>query len=88
MDINNLAIEELSLSVRATNCLRRAGVQTFGDMVVLYKSGNLCYVRNLGKKCAEEIVDKINEYIDRAKTEAQNDNTPVVSLCEENYNEW
>lgn len=88
MDINNLAIEELSLSVRATNCLRRAGARTFGDMVALYISGNLCTVRNLGKKCQEEVIDKINEYRDRAKLEEQDDDTLSVSICAENYNEW
>ncbi len=88
MNINILSIDELDLTVRSTNCLHRAGVHTFGDMVDLYEKGGLCNVRNLGKKSEEEIIDKINEYCNKAKTDEQLDNEPVLSVCAENYDEW
>ena len=51
-------IEELDLSVRAFNCLKRAGVNTVGDLV--NKSPEeMMKVRNLGKKSLEEVIAKL-----------------------------
>lgn len=47
-------ISKLDLSVRSTNCLRRAGVNTIGDIRQLGQDG-LKRVRNLGKKSYEEV---------------------------------
>ena len=53
-----MTIEELSLSVRAFNCLKRAGVNTVGDLV--NKSPEeMMKVRNLGKKSLEEVIAKL-----------------------------
>ncbi len=53
-----MTIEELDLSVRAFNCLKRAGVNTVGDLV--NKSPEeMMKVRNLGKKSLEEVIAKI-----------------------------
>jgi len=53
-----MTIEELDLSVRAFNCLKRAGVNTVGDLV--NKSPNeMMKVRNLGKKSLEEVINKL-----------------------------
>lgn len=53
-----MTIEELDLSVRAFNCLKRAGVNTVGDLV--NKSPEeMMKVRNLGKKSLEEVITKL-----------------------------
>ena len=53
-----MTIEELDLSVRAFNCLKRAGVNTVGDLI--NKSPDeMMKVRNLGKKSLEEVMAKL-----------------------------
>lgn len=56
-----LPIEEMDLSVRSYNCLKRSGCKTLGDVMDLVESGKLINVRNLGRKSAEEILGKIFE---------------------------
>jgi len=58
--INNVDIDELGLSVRAWNCLRRANINTVQDIVDNYD--NLTRVRNLGQKAYDEVVEKIKPY--------------------------
>ncbi len=54
-----MTIEELDLSVRAFNCLKRAGINTVNDLI--NKSPEeMMKVRNLGKKSLEEVVGKLN----------------------------
>lgn len=54
------SIEDLDFSVRAYNCLKRAGVHTLQDLV--NKSENdMMKIRNLGKKSLKEVLDKIKE---------------------------
>ena len=53
-------IEDLDFSVRAYNCLKRAGIHTLQDLV--NKSENeMMKIRNLGKKSLKEVLDKIKE---------------------------
>lgn len=53
-----MTIEELDLSVRAFNCLKRAGVNSVGDLI--NKSPEeMMKVRNLGKKSLEEVIAKL-----------------------------
>ncbi|MCI8442278.1 MAG: DNA-directed RNA polymerase subunit alpha [Provencibacterium sp.] len=53
-----MTIEELDLSVRAFNCLKRAGVNTVNDLI--NKSPEeMMKVRNLGKKSLEEVMSKL-----------------------------
>ena len=53
-----MTIEELDLSVRAFNCLKRAGVNTVNDLI--NKSPEeMMKVRNLGKKSLEEVISKL-----------------------------
>mgnify|MGYP000795654436 CR=1 FL=1 len=54
-----MTIEELDLSVRAFNCLKRAGVNTVSDLVTKTPD-EMMKVRNLGKKSLEEVLAKIN----------------------------
>ena len=53
-----MTIEELDLSVRAFNCLKRAGVNTVGDLVSKSPE-EMMKVRNLGKKSLEEVIAKL-----------------------------
>jgi len=57
-DIGDRAIEELDLSVRSYNCLKRAGIQTIRELVQRSEE-EMMKVRNLGKKSLKEIKDKL-----------------------------
>ena len=54
------SILELELSQRSYNCLKRAGVNTLGDLLKM-SSEQLVNVRNLGKKSLEEIMQKLTD---------------------------
>lgn len=51
-------IEELDLSVRSYNCLKRANIHTVGDLVKRTED-DMLKVRNLGRKSLEEVVKKL-----------------------------
>ena len=50
----NIAIEELQLSVRAYNCLKKAQINTVGDLLQ-YSPENLQELKNFGRKSADEV---------------------------------
>lgn len=50
----NIAIEELQLSVRAYNCLKKAQINTVGDLLH-YSPAQLQDLKNFGKKSADEV---------------------------------
>jgi len=54
------AIDELDFSVRAYNCLKRAGVNSLGDLTSKSEM-EMMKIRNLGKKSLKEVIDKIKE---------------------------
>jgi len=51
---NNIIIEELQLSVRSYNCLKKAQINTVGDLLK-YSPTQLMELKNFGKKSAEEV---------------------------------
>ncbi len=51
-------IEEVEFSVRAYNCLKRAGIHTVQDLVDKRES-EVTKIRNLGKKSLKEVLDKV-----------------------------
>ena len=53
-----MTIEELDLSVRSFNCLKRAGINTVGDLVSKSEE-DMMKVRNLGRKSLEEFIWKM-----------------------------
>ena len=55
----DMTIEDLDLSVRSFNCLKRAGINTVEDLVSK-SEGEMMRVRNLGKKSLEEVIGKLN----------------------------
>jgi len=58
--ILDTTVEELELSVRSSNCLKRAGINTVEELVDKTED-DLMKVRNLGKKSLQEIKDKLDE---------------------------
>lgn len=56
----DMTIEELDLSVRSYNCLKRAGIQTVQDLAAKSED-DMIKVRNLGKKSLKEIKEKLVE---------------------------
>ncbi|MBE6631202.1 MAG: DNA-directed RNA polymerase subunit alpha [Ruminococcaceae bacterium] len=54
-----MAIEELDMSVRSFNCLKRAGIDTVEDLTNRTEE-DMIKVRNLGKKSLEEVISKLN----------------------------
>ncbi|MCG8400909.1 MAG: DNA-directed RNA polymerase subunit alpha [Firmicutes bacterium] len=58
--ILEMPIEELDLSVRSYNCLKRAGINTVEELIQRNEE-DMMKVRNLGKKSLEEVVNKLSE---------------------------
>jgi DNA-directed RNA polymerase subunit alpha len=58
--ILEMTIEELDLSVRSYNCLKRAGINTVEELIQRNED-DMMKVRNLGKKSLEEVVNKLRE---------------------------
>ena len=57
--ILEMTIEDLDLSVRSFNCLKRAGINTVEDLINKSEE-DMMKVRNLGRKSLEEVVQKLN----------------------------
>ena len=57
---DNISIEELDLSVRSYNCLKRASIATVLDLTQKTEA-EMMKVRNLGKKSLKEVIDKLEE---------------------------
>jgi DNA-directed RNA polymerase subunit alpha len=57
---DSILIEELELGVRSYNCLKRAGIQTVGDLI-RKSEGELSAIPNFGSKSIEEVVETLRE---------------------------
>ncbi|MPN50441.1 DNA-directed RNA polymerase subunit alpha [bioreactor metagenome] len=55
-----MTIEELDLSVRSYNCLKRAGIHTTQELTQKTEE-EMMKVRNLGRKSLEEVISKLEE---------------------------
>ena len=53
-----MTIEELDLSVRSFNCLKRAGIDTVEDLINRSEE-DMIKVKNLGKKSLDEVINKL-----------------------------
>ena len=53
-----MTIEELDLSVRSFNCLKRANINTVEDLISKTED-EMMKVRNLGRKSLEEVINKL-----------------------------
>jgi DNA-directed RNA polymerase subunit alpha len=58
--INQIIIEELQLSVRAYNCLKRAQIHSVADLLD-YSQEDLLEIKNFGQKSAEEVIDALQK---------------------------
>ncbi len=56
-----LPIEEMDLSVRSYNCLKRAGINTVEDLIKKSR-GDMLKVKNLGIKSIDEVINKLESY--------------------------
>ena len=56
--MDDILIEELELGVRSYNCLKRAGIQTVGDLVAKTE-GELNAIPNFGKKSIDEVIETL-----------------------------
>ena len=64
-----MSIEDLELSVRSFNCLKRAGISTVED-ITNKTEAEMMKVRNLGKKSLDEVTYKLHSLgLDFAKEE-------------------
>ncbi len=57
--VREMTIEELDMSVRSFNCLKRAGIDTVDDLTRRTEE-EMIKVRNLGKKSLEEVIQKLH----------------------------
>lgn len=65
----DVTIDELELSVRSYNCLKRAGINTVKDLTSKTED-EMIKVRNLGRKSLDEVIEKLNSMgLDLAKGE-------------------
>lgn len=67
-------VEELGLSLRPENSLRRAGIETIGQLTEK-TAGELSMIRNFGQKCLAEVTEKLAEKNLALREEENTDNT-------------
>lgn len=58
---SSISIEELELSVRAYNCLKRANINSLGELLKL-SYDDLMNIKNFGKKSADEVIERLRQF--------------------------
>jgi DNA-directed RNA polymerase subunit alpha len=76
-----LSIEELELSVRAYNCLKRANINSLGELLSL-SYNELMNIKNFGKKSADEVLERLHAMGLHLSDETIPDNIPPEALEE------
>ena len=61
--LDTIFIEELELSVRAYNCLKRANIHTVSDLMQ-YSANDLLEFKNFGQKSADEVCESLKKRFD------------------------
>nr|YP_009244402.1 DNA-directed RNA polymerase alpha subunit [Gelidium vagum]AMK96644.1 DNA-directed RNA polymerase alpha subunit [Gelidium vagum] len=61
--ISSVPIEELQLSVRAYNCLKRAQIHSISDLLD-YSQEELLEIKNFGQKSADEVIEALQDKLD------------------------
>ena len=71
-EVFNTLVETLDLSARTLNCLKRAGINRVGEVLLMPKS-ELLKIRNFGQKSLDELYDKLAEknYLPDEEAEAE-----------------
>lgn len=90
MDINALSVDKFDLSVRTKNCLRRAGIFTFGEMVDFYQKGELINLPNMGVKSVNEVAELIKRVAEGTLEFPDNKSSDcrTVELDADNFDDW
>jgi DNA-directed RNA polymerase subunit alpha len=79
----NMPIEELDLSVRTLNALRRADITTLGELLNK-EERDLLSLRNFGQKSNQEIIDKLESMgLSLVRKETDNEDSEVSEDSEE-----
>jgi DNA-directed RNA polymerase subunit alpha len=76
--INQILIEDLQLSVRAYNCLKRAQIHSVADLLD-YSQEDLLEIKNFGQKSAEEVIDALKKRLGINLPKEKNNKTTVNS---------
>lgn len=71
-DTSTIKIDELYLSLRSYNCLRRAGIDTIGELINKTEE-ELSKIRNLGRKSVKEIKEKLKDLGYKLKSQTVED---------------
>ena len=74
-EVMDIKVENFDLSVRSTNCLKRAGVETLSQLTSL-DNNTLNNMKNFGKKSMEEIISKLQSL------------ELTFNMTERNWAEW
>lgn len=79
-------IEELELSVRAYNCLKRAGITQVGEILHKLKKGQdeLLAIRNFGQKSLDELMERLEEkgFLDVLEEEEDEEEATPASISD------
>lgn len=86
MNRDEISIESLRLSNRATNALRRAGINTLEDLLQ-YNRDAISYLPAVGANTLKEILEAIDQYKD-LKSSKNSSNEADYILPYSNYEEW
>ena len=78
----SISIEELELSVRAYNCLKRASINSMSEL--LKKSEHdLLIIKNFGKKSADEVIERLHHFgLDLAPNPEMDEDGMVIESAE------
>jgi len=85
MTKNYELIDKLDLSIRAFNCLARAGITTV-DELINTPQRDLVHVRNMGQKTLKEINEKVEKYIKEHSVVYETDGNALLEVCNEFQN--
>ena len=82
INIITTPLDQIGLTVRAYNCLKRTGINNVGQLSKISKS-KLEKIRNLGKVSQQEIIDKLKEYgIELKDTDEENTDIDIYDNIE------
>jgi len=77
-----MSVEDLELSARSSNCLKKAGIKVIGDLIKRSEV-ELMNIKNFGAKSAREIAEKLKEYKLSLKGEKAEGEEPKMEEAEE-----
>lgn len=78
---SQIPIEELNLSVRAYNCLKRAQINTVADLLE-YSQDDLLEIKNFGQKSAEEVIEALQQRLGITLAEGKMKDSPNGDLIQ------